>query len=195
MKKLLVLAAAILISTAAFAGTTSTTTKTNNTGAYINANGGVNIIGNSDSNYNTGWNTGIAVGYKFNQHLRLEGAFNYIRNNATETDIGESMTGHTNQYLFMVNGYYDFGNFSGLIPYVGAGIGLNHGTTSIETSGVFSGSFAANNNDFTAQTIAGFNCYISKNVAVGISYHFNPVFDSGETMYNNLINLSLTYNF
>lgn len=37
---------------------------------------------------------------------------------------GSHLTTDIKSYTLMLNGYYDFGNFNGMVPYVGAGIGV-----------------------------------------------------------------------
>lgn len=85
---------------------------------------------------------GGGVGYKVNDYLRLDGIVEYRgKSSFTALDrypaAGGPGTGGTNEYsakkselLLMVNAYADLGEFHGVTPYIGAGIGASRNTIS-----------------------------------------------------------------
>ena len=84
---------------------------------------------------------GGGVGYEFNDYLRGDltvewrGKSDFYALDWLQLVDGGPIT--TNEYtakkselVFMANGYYDFGDFYGITPYVGAGIGASYNTIS-----------------------------------------------------------------
>lgn len=84
---------------------------------------------------------GIGVGYKFNDHLRTDAIIEYRgkadfhaldRYGHMETepvwDGTNDYTASKSELLLMANVYVDIGDFRGIIPYVGAGIGASRNT-------------------------------------------------------------------
>jgi opacity protein-like surface antigen len=85
---------------------------------------------------------GIGVGYQFNDWLRLDGIVEY-RGKAdfsaldrhrpfgspTWTDTND-YDGAKSEWLLMANAYVDIGDWNGIKPYVGAGIGASRNTIS-----------------------------------------------------------------
>jgi|SRR3989339_572860 len=192
MKKILILAAAGLLSSAALASTTNTNNLLNH--LYVNGNLGLNMIGGAKNDYDTGWGLGVAVGRYITPHFRAEGAFNYLRNGTSNSSLDETIDAHLNQYVFMANGYYDFNSINGFLPYAGGGLGIDHATSSVSSLGVIHGKVSGEGTNFAIQGIVGFDYPINKNVVLGANYHLMPVFAS-DTLFNNLINFSITYKF
>ena len=84
---------------------------------------------------------GGGIGYQFTDHLRGDltvewrGKSDFSAVNwqiATDGDpiTTDDYTGKKSELVFMANGYYDFGEFSGITPYVGAGVGASYNTIS-----------------------------------------------------------------
>src|SRR5687768_13152357 len=86
---------------------------------------------------------GGGVGYQFNDYLRGDltvewrGKSDFYALDWLDADSGTPGGITTNEYtakkselVFMANGYYDFGAFYGITPYVGAGIGASYNTIS-----------------------------------------------------------------
>jgi opacity protein-like surface antigen len=82
---------------------------------------------------------GAGVGYEFNDYLRGDltvewrGKSDFYALDWLDDASGLSTNEYTakkSELVFMANGYYDFGNFSGFTPYVGAGIGASYNTIS-----------------------------------------------------------------
>lgn len=82
---------------------------------------------------------GGGVGYKVNDHLRLDGIVEY-RGKASFSALdrypgGTGWSAGTNEYdaqkselLLMANVYADLGTFRGITPYIGAGLGASRNT-------------------------------------------------------------------
>lgn len=83
---------------------------------------------------------GIGAGYQVNNYLRVDGIVEY-RGKASFSALdryditGDGIWDGSNQYdakksewLLMANAYADLGEFNGLVPYVGAGIGASRNT-------------------------------------------------------------------
>jgi len=85
---------------------------------------------------------GVGVGYQVNNYLRVDGIVEYRGKAAfnaldryDEIDTGNGVWDGTNEYsakksewLVMANAYADLGEFHGIVPYVGAGIGASRNT-------------------------------------------------------------------
>ena len=99
------------------------------------------------------WALGIGGGYKFNNWFRADATFDYLGPrkangiggaitcpdkytgvaptailNFQTCGVGESVRVH--RFATLANGYLDLGSWSGISPYVGAGIGMSHSVTS-----------------------------------------------------------------
>jgi opacity protein-like surface antigen len=84
---------------------------------------------------------GAGVGYQFSDYLRGDitvewrgksdfNAVNWQRATPVSAITTDDYSGKKSELVFMANGYYDIGNFSGITPYVGAGIGASYNTIS-----------------------------------------------------------------
>jgi opacity protein-like surface antigen len=85
---------------------------------------------------------GGGIGYQFNDYLRGDitvewrgksdfYALDWLRATGPASPITTNeYTGKKSELVFMANGYYDFASFSGITPYVGAGIGASYNTIS-----------------------------------------------------------------
>ena len=112
----------------------------------------------STKSKNSGWQSGLAVGYKVNNWFRVDAGLEYVNPlhmtttstniscqvgaspiyNATGVVTGSSKVlsncyGVQNmsqtRWNALVNGYVDLGTWSGITPYIGAGIGINRQVT------------------------------------------------------------------
>jgi len=81
------------------------------------------------------YSVGLGAGYDFGDY-RLDVTADYFQKEATNALIGavtcgtaDSCTEYDNyskkNFLVLFNGYFNLGNWNGLVPYVGAGIGAN----------------------------------------------------------------------
>lgn len=77
-----------------------------------------------------GFLTGVGIGYRVNDLLRLDTNFEYRAQRTLKakewSDFGStSYNGDLTSYVFMTNAYLDLGTFRSITPYVGAGAGLS----------------------------------------------------------------------
>lgn len=139
----------------------SSSAQAQNKGYYVSGNTGVTLLSDAklESNnlkfgefsFDPGFNVGAALGYNFGS-FRLEGEIGYHRNEMDELSENSLVTGcpcvspidgSLSVLSYMVNGYYDFHlASSGLVPYLGAGVGaattkVDIGLTGDETDIVF----------------------------------------------------------
>ena len=94
-----------------------------------------------DTSMDTSFIAGLGVGYQFNSWFRADvtgeyrsaatyRATNYYSGSAVACAglpsgvCGDAYSGQVSVGLFLVNGYFDLGTWSGLTPYVGAGLGI-----------------------------------------------------------------------
>lgn len=82
---------------------------------------------------------GGGIGYQFNDNLRGDitvewrGKSDFYALDWVDNGAGvrtNEYTGKKSELVFMANGYYDIGDFYGITPYVGAGIGASYNTIS-----------------------------------------------------------------
>lgn len=90
-----------------------------------------------DKNFEAGPTFGAGVGYQINDYLRVDGIVEY------RGEVGfhgldtwhdgvnaryNNYTAKKSEWLLMANAYADLGDFHGVVPYVGAGIGASRNT-------------------------------------------------------------------
>jgi len=144
----------------------SSSAQAQNKGYYVSGNAGVSLLSDAkleannlkfgEFSFDPGFNVGAALGYNFGS-LRLEGEVAYHRNEMDEIFENSLVTGcpcvspidgSLSTLSYMINGYYDFhlAN-SGLVPYLGAGLGaattkVDIGLVGDETDIVFAYQFS-----------------------------------------------------
>jgi opacity protein-like surface antigen len=82
---------------------------------------------------------------------------------------------HIDSYTVMVNGYYDFGNFRGFVPYVGAGVGLamhEMGYVHIDHPASPNPQDGATRADFAWALMAGVGYQVTSNAVLDIGYRY-----------------------
>lgn len=109
------------------------------------------------------------AGCKINEYLRAEISGGY-RDGAGMSEDFNGLNGEVEIYNAMFNGYIDFGNWSGVVPYIGAGVGVARH----EFNGVTlpPGSGDGNSTDFAWAVYAGAAFYVSQNVAIDLGYRY-----------------------
>lgn len=78
-------------------------------------------------------------------------------------------------YTVMVNGYYDFGNFRGFVPYVGAGVGIalhDMGFVTIDHPASPNPQHGDTKADFAWSVMAGVGYQISSRAILDIGYRY-----------------------
>ena len=147
---------------------------------------------------NTGFNTGISAGYRFNKMFRMEGqlsvAFNGVANQPKQI-----VNFTWNNTYVMANAYFDMPVSGPVTPYVGGGVGFdvfgesaNIGSQWIDLPSM--GTY------FAFQGIAGVNYSFSPATSVGLEYRYvsAPSVKNSPTVKNinnSIVNVTLNYNF
>ncbi len=134
-----------------------------------------------DMDFDDAWNIGVGLGYVFNDWFRADITAD-IRTPAywegVETDVAIS--------TIMLNGYASLGTFSGISPYVGAGIGTAHVNWSSINAPCFAGCGApffinAYTNDpnweFAYALMAGVSFDVTRNLAIDAGYRYTAIED------------------
>lgn len=149
---------------------------------------------NDEGGFDSAPIVGGGVGYQFNDYLRGDltvewrGKSDFYALDWLQATDGGPIT--TNEYtakkselVFMANGYYDFGNFYGVTPYVGAGIGTSYNTIShfrdvnIITGG---GGFADENSEwnFAWALHTGLGFQATERMTIDFGYSFISLGDA-----------------
>ena len=107
-------------------------------GPYLGAIVGVGWLSDSDVtdstapgmplelSYDSGLKFGAAIGYRFLDNVRIEGEVSYQQNDVDQTSVfGVSLdsTGEAEGIALLVNGYYDFFNYSNFSFFLTGGLG------------------------------------------------------------------------
>jgi opacity protein-like surface antigen len=139
----------------------------------------------------------LGVGYQFNQWLRADAIVQY-RGNAdfsaldryghwtptgTAWDATNDYDGAKSEWLLMANAYVDVGNWNGVVPYVGAGIGASRNTIShfrdvnVPNAGVAYGDSASQWN-FAWALHAGVGYEVTDRLTVDFGYSYVSLGDA-----------------
>jgi opacity protein-like surface antigen len=146
---------------------------------------------------------GGGVGYKFNDYFRSDVtvewrgksdfyALDWLQEDELDPAIATNeYTGTKSELAFLVNGYYDFGNFYGITPYVGAGIGASYNTIShfrdanIQANG---GGWAGDNSEWNLAWAlhAGLGFQATDRMTIDLGYSFTSLGDAKTgVLYND----------
>lgn len=109
----------------------------------------LNLLPNSPSR--NSWDLGLGGGYKFNNWFRTDATFDYLGPRKahgvggaiqcpdkyslvapftlSNQTCGVDQSTSVHRFAALANGYLDLGQWSGITPYVGAGVGITHMTT------------------------------------------------------------------
>jgi len=177
MKKIL---SAIIISCMIFAGVMSVQAVENQQDEfYMSGNLGINFDTGTDIDdveIDEGWQIGVAVGNRIQEHIRIEGEYQYLdTDNTVKVDS------------LMANVYYDFHNWNGWTPYVTTGIGIGWFDY---TDSYVTGS----DHSFIWKLGAGVDYDLTENVQLGLRYTYMDATDNVD-WDSNLVGAVVTYNF
>ena len=122
-----------------------------------------------------GYTFGLGGGYKFNSWFRADMTYDYLKEvnvdarsanftcydainpindingnvvalHAQENSCYSRQQGRLTRHVLLANGYFDLGSWSGVTPYVGAGVGTSYGRVSAN----YNWYYAANDNVYNA---------------------------------------------
>ncbi|MDZ4737305.1 MAG: outer membrane beta-barrel protein [Rhodospirillaceae bacterium] len=167
---------------------------------------------NADIDSDTGYVLGVAGGYGFDFGGRAELEFAYRSNDIDQISYGggstSSINGDINVYSLMTNFWYDFDTGTGLMPYLGGGIGAAWVTSN---DWQFSGNSPHSDDSdmaFAYQVGAGVNYAINETFTMGLGYRFfgttgfelentftNATDYDYDAYYNHSVLLNLIVNF
>jgi opacity protein-like surface antigen len=146
---------------------------------------------------------GGGIGYQFNDNLRGDitvewrgksdfYALDWLIADDTDPDVTTNeYTGKKSELVFMANGYYDFASFSGITPYLGAGIGASYNTishfrdTNIITGG---GAYADDESEWNLAWAlhAGLGFQATDRMTIDLGYSFISLGDASTgTLHND----------
>lgn len=201
MKKTLLALMAICISTTAFANMFSFSN------FYVDGFGGVNFVNSYEKegariDLNPGYIAGGALGYRFSRFFRIEGEGAYRSNSFNQLVLHEQKfpaSGEIRKATAMGNGIIDLCFWdSGLVPYVGVGIGERWDQESFTLKPVVIGGvptvFTAKDTsrDLAYQGIVGVNFCSYKNLHLGVEYRY---LDGPDIQANNSLDFSVKAHF
>lgn len=128
---------------------------------------------------NDGWACGLGLGFRAHEHVRfdvtLEHRGRFEVQGVRDPAVAGSLSQNTkaSSWVGLANVYYDVGNFYGITPYVGAGMGFAHNT--IYDSVVPSSGFTTvgnSNTDFAWALMAGASYDIDRDLALDVGYRY-----------------------
>ena len=166
---------------------TETPTKMANdmTGPYLRLDIGMALNSDTDGTQSAGAlssgsidNTAIwggGIGYQFSKNFRADASISYHPDASVNATTSASNTTSTdvNALSGMVNGYWDIATFGGMTPYVGAGVGFAHLSTSDQTTtGGIATESGSTTNNLAWSLNAGAAYDIFQNTALDMNYRF-----------------------
>ncbi len=157
---------------------------------YVSGFGGVNFLQNfhrhdTKINTNTGFVVGAAVGYRFDNMIRVEAELAYRHNEISKFSVKDSradlkakrVSGKRNSTCsIMANAYYDFANINcdvcdyTFTPYLGVGIGYAHNRASGSPARNFETSVI--DNGVAYQAMVGVTHMVSAKTLLGLEYKY-----------------------
>lgn len=156
------------------------------------------------TDYNTGYNAGVRLGYQSNP-IRYEGEYTYLSANLKHFNVDNvrQITQNSDSFgsLIMANLYYDFRDIVPAIsPFLGVGIGyamLDTTLTGINLNGDLN-HFTISENEFAYQGTAGLTYNFAENYALNVAYRYAAVGskgDYGKIFQTNLATAAVIYRF
>ena len=168
---------------------------TGQTSGFLSANA-TNTFNNSSLGESQLYDVG--VGYQFNNWLRadvtgeLRGGAHFqsleVVNDptfpgGTTAQFADFYRGNVSTYLAMVNGYADIGTWSGVTPYVGAGIGMSYtrmsgftdtGANQVGAVNTASGGYFANGSkaSYAWALMTGLDFKVTQNLTMELGYRY-----------------------
>lgn len=182
-------------------------------GIYAGAFGGANWLYLPDmhhvkSEFKTGYLTGVSLGYRFVDLVRVEAEVSYRNNSINKIkyhgeDIHFNGCLHTHTWAYMGNVFYDYEINSCLTSYLGAGFGAaeRHVHLKAKNSSASesdASSYRARQTRCAWQAIAGLStpvCILDADMDVGVEYRFFRAINEGGRAQDHAAVLSLKHFF
>jgi OmpA-OmpF porin, OOP family len=153
-------------------------------GSYLAISGGVVALEDADIDYGgafpngtvqfeAGWAVSGAVGWRVLRYYRVELEISHRENDVWNGCWDCGSGGSMNSTTYMANGYVDFPvySFSGVVPYIGAGVGRAQLTQDLQA---FNGSLSHSSaHAFAYQAIGGLEYpIIARRMSVTVEYRY-----------------------
>jgi OOP family OmpA-OmpF porin len=175
-------------------------------GFYGSFLGGINFLEDSDLEVNipnnpplegglvvdTGWATGVAFGYQWENGFALEGETTYRENGLKRQEMMGStfdIRGDVNSFAGMLNAKYELDTGGPFTPFIGAGIGA--ALITVDANPGTPDAFKDSDTEFAYQAMAGVNYEVSSQFTLGLEFIY---FGAGSpTFHQNGINPTIDY--
>jgi opacity protein-like surface antigen len=202
-------AAALLVTGSAFAGTVPTSSApvitpapANSGGIYLSADGGAyfvndnifNGLGNLSSE--TGWGFNVAIGAAVAEHVNLEIQSGYYQADFSGNLGAFAVDGEIETIPVMANIRFDIPVSSRFGFELGLGAGAIRTSADLTVSGLgLSGDGNAADWDLGAQALAGVNFKVTDNTAITLGYRFLFADTAGESTLSHFVGAGLRVSF
>ncbi|MES2906146.1 MAG: outer membrane beta-barrel protein [Pseudomonadota bacterium] len=132
---------------------------------------------------------GAGLGYQWNDFLRFDGTVDYRAANSFSFTLADDVAapnqgfniynGNHSAIVGLLNAYYDVGNFWGVLPFIGAGIGYGyhqvtgfHDVGAGESAGGFGIAEPQSSGDLAWALHAGMDYEVNQNLKLEMSYRY-----------------------
>jgi opacity protein-like surface antigen len=149
------------------------------------------LAGDNTDVWNNSYDFGFNIGYRFSNHVRMEGAYDFMRHSLSDDYKPQSYNGdaYLNMSTLMMNTYYDF-YFGNLKPFVGAGVGVLIPSLSIDSD--YYCDRVEQDNKFAYQGILGLDYLVSEHATIGVNYCYLSC-SHNDGYCENIFNVSFNY--
>jgi opacity protein-like surface antigen len=152
-------------------------TSCQNEGWYVGGYGGANWLHQNkhrEIKTDAGYTGAGAVGYKFENGIRVEGEVAYRRNTVKAKHSGDfHCKGHTTATSGMANVLYDFNTGTCVTPYIGGGLGYTHLKAHASCKGQnVSERASGSDNGLAYQGIVGASVPVCHKTELGVEYRY-----------------------
>lgn len=145
---------------------------------------------------------GGGIGYQFNDYFRADAtvewrgksdfdALDYVVWDDESDPYSNDYRAKKSELVFMANGYYDIATFSGITPYIGAGIGASYNKISNfrDLNTVGGGGYAEDNGEWNLAWAlhTGLGYAVSDRMTIDFGYSFISLGDAQTKKLYNLI--------
>jgi opacity protein-like surface antigen len=159
---------------------------------YVGRTGVLGAV--SNTKLDDTWVVGAGVGYQAGW-FRSDVTVDYrSQSEFAGTALGDVFNGNVASWSTLLNGYFDLGSWSGITPYVGAGVGAAyhyaHNWRDISSGEQY---YNGSNWDFAWAVMAGVAVKVSPNMSVDVGYRYvdlgQPESGVGHTLTTDRIRL------
>ena len=162
----------------------------------IEFDNGLGGLQSGDGEFDAGFMTGLAVGYRFNEHWSLEAEYAYRTNDVDTFDAGGMQLADGGDFAstsILVNLRYHFATDWRFDPYIGFGFGFaDEIDIDLEGAG-FNGEESFSGDSPAAQYIVGVESQLSSRWSVNVEGRFYRAFDPDMSGEGNLGNVESEY--